>query len=94
VSRNQRNGSFEEESVWVEETPLIIAERREVREIMSACVEMLKAEYREVLYLREYEQHSYEEIAVITGDSVSSVKSRLFKARKALAQKLKPFFKE
>ena len=94
LSRNQRNGSFEEESVWVEETPLIIAERREVREIMSACVEMLKAEYREVLYLREYEQHSYEEIAVITGDSVSSVKSRLFKARKALAQKLKPFFKE
>ena len=94
LSRNQRNGSFEEESVWVEETPLIIAERREVKEIMSACVEMLKAEYREVLYLREYEQHSYEEIAVITGDSVSSVKSRLFKARKALAQKLKPFFKE
>ena len=94
LSRNQRNGSLEDESVWIEETPLTIAERREVKEIMSACVGMLKAEYKEVLYLREYEQHSYEEIAVITGDSISSVKSRLFKARKALAQKLKPFFKE
>ncbi len=94
LSRNQRNGSLEDESVWIEETPLIIVERREVKEIMSVCVGALKAEYKEVLYLREYEQHSYEEIAVITGDSVSSVKSRLFKARKALAQKLKPFFKE
>jgi RNA polymerase sigma-70 factor (ECF subfamily) len=94
LSRNQRNGSLEDESVWIEETPLNIAERQDVREIMSACVETLKAEYREVLYLREYERHSYEEIAVITGDSVSSVKSRLFKARRALAQKLKPLFKE
>jgi RNA polymerase sigma-70 factor (ECF subfamily) len=44
--------------------------------------------------LREYEQHSYDEIALITGNSESSVKSRLFKARKALAEKLKPYFKE
>jgi RNA polymerase sigma-70 factor (ECF subfamily) len=94
LSRNQRNGSLEEASVWIEETPLLIAEQSEVKQIMSACVETLKTEYREVLYLREYEQHSYEEIAVITGDSVGSVKSRLFKARKALAQKLKSFFKE
>lgn len=94
LHRNQRNGSLEEESVWTEETPLFLVERREIKDIMNTCIDALKAEYKEVLYLREYEQHSYEEIAVITGDSVSSVKSRLFKARKALADKLKPFFKE
>ncbi|HCA81601.1 MAG TPA: hypothetical protein DEP53_17875 [Bacteroidetes bacterium] len=94
LQRNQRNGSLDEESVWTEETPLMLAERREIKDIMTTCLDALKAEYKEVLFLREYEQHSYEEIAVITGDSVSSVKSRLFKARKALAEKLKPFFKE
>ena len=94
LRKNQRNGSLEEASVWIEETPLMIAERRDIKEIMTACIEALKTEYKEVLFLREFEQRSYEEIAVVTGDSVSSVKSRLFKARRALAQKLKPFFKE
>jgi RNA polymerase sigma-70 factor (ECF subfamily) len=54
----------------------------------------LKPEYKEVLMLREFEQHSYDEIAIITGNTESSVKSRLFKARKALAEKLKPYFKD
>lgn len=94
LHKNQRNGSLEEGSVWAEETPLTLAVRGETTDIMTRCIDALKAEYKEVLFLREYEQHSYEEIAVITGDSVSSVKSRLFKARKALAQKLNPFFKE
>jgi RNA polymerase sigma-70 factor (ECF subfamily) len=52
----------------------------------------LKSEYREVLLLREYEQLSYAEIAAITGDSESSVKSRLCKARKALTKRLKEYY--
>jgi RNA polymerase sigma-70 factor (ECF subfamily) len=48
----------------------------------------LKLEYREVILLREFEGLSYGEIACVTGDSASSVKSRLFKARRALAEKL------
>jgi RNA polymerase sigma-70 factor (ECF subfamily) len=52
----------------------------------------LKVEYREVVILRHYDKLSYAEIAAITGDTVSSVESRLFKARKALAKKLKPYF--
>ena len=54
----------------------------------------LKVEYREVLILRQYDKLSYAEIAAITGDSVSSVESRLFKARKALAKKFAPYFEE
>jgi RNA polymerase sigma-70 factor (ECF subfamily) len=53
----------------------------------------LKPEYREILTLREFEQLTYAEIANITGDSESSVKSRLFKARRALADKLEPYFR-
>jgi len=43
---------------------------------------------REVLMLREYEQLSYEEIASVTGVPTGTVRSRLFRARLALREKL------
>ena len=90
----RRNGSYDDENVWTDETPLSIAEHQNASAIVSACIALLKPEYREVLFLREYEQHTYVEIALITGNTEDSVKSRLFKARKALAEKLKPYFKD
>jgi RNA polymerase sigma-70 factor, ECF subfamily len=94
LHRQQRNGSLDEESAWTDETPFTFSERNDTSEIIALCLDALKPEYKEVLLLREYEQRSYDEIAMITGNTESSVKSRLFKARKALAEKLKPFFKE
>ena len=66
----------------------------ELTEVVETYLWELKVEYREVLVLRQYDKLSYAEIAAITGDTVSSVESRLFKARKALAKKLAPYFKE
>lgn len=43
---------------------------------------------REVLMLREYEQLSYEEIAAVSGVALGTVRSRLFRARLALKDKL------
>jgi len=43
---------------------------------------------REVLMLREYEQLSYDEIAGVLGVPVGTVRSRLFRARMALREKL------
>ncbi len=94
LHRQQRNGSFDEESVWSDETPLTLTESNDSAAIIALCIDALKPEYKEVLLLREYDQRSYDEIAMITGNTESSVKSRLFRARKALAEKLKPYFKE
>lgn len=94
LRKHQRNGTLNSETVWTDETPLTSAENSETETIIARCIDALKPEYKEVLLLREYEQRSYEEIAEITGNSESSVKSRLFKARKALAEKLKPLFRE
>jgi RNA polymerase sigma-70 factor (ECF subfamily) len=47
-----------------------------------------------VLILREYEHLSYSEIARITGATESAVKSVLFKARNAIAKKLKLMMNE
>jgi RNA polymerase sigma-70 factor (ECF subfamily) len=43
---------------------------------------------REVLMLREYEQLSYDEIAGVIGVPTGTVRSRLFRARLALREKL------
>jgi len=92
LRKHHRNGTVDAESVWTDDTPLTFAQTNETKTIVTACIDSLKVEYREVLLLREYEQRTYEEIAAITGSTESSVKSRLFKARKALAEKLRPFF--
>jgi RNA polymerase sigma-70 factor (ECF subfamily) len=84
---------FEQEDVWDLESPLEKLVHEETTEMVQRFLGELKVEYREVLVLRQYEQLSYIEIAAITGDTVSSVESRLFKARKALAKKLAPYVK-
>jgi len=101
IARNEVYGHLRKHSnrhhedanaVWIGETPLDTLVALERRELVRNALRSLKDEYREVVVLREYEGFSYSEIAEIMGDTESSVKSRLFKARKALIKKLEPFF--
>jgi RNA polymerase sigma-70 factor, ECF subfamily len=52
------------------------------------ALEQLETTEREILMLREYEQLSYAEIAGILRLPVNTVRSRLFRARVALKEKL------
>jgi RNA polymerase sigma-70 factor (ECF subfamily) len=101
IARNDVYGNFRAarqfdaaEDVWDTDTP----HERAVAGERSALVEQglgrLKPEYREVLVLRHFEKMSYREIATVTGATVSSVESRLFKARKALLKYLEPYVHE
>ncbi|MEK6570606.1 MAG: RNA polymerase sigma factor [Bacteroidota bacterium] len=77
-----------------EEAPDKMVERHETASLLNKFLSELKMEYREVLLLREFQNLSYKEIAEILGDSVSSVKSRIFKARQRLFELLKPILRE
>jgi RNA polymerase sigma-70 factor, ECF subfamily len=92
LRRNKRNGTHNDETVWDESTPHDIVVSTETTELVQKILRNLKSEYREIIILREYEQLSYAQITEITGDSESSVKSRLFKARQALTKKLKTYY--
>jgi RNA polymerase sigma-70 factor (ECF subfamily) len=46
----------------------------------------LQPEYREAVVLRYWQELSYEEIAEMMNSTVSAIKSRLFRARKQLAE--------
>ncbi len=78
--------------VWDEDNPHLQLVARERAETLQLLLGRLKPEFREALVLREYDGLSYEEICCVTGDSLAAIKSRIFKARKALATKLKSYY--
>ena len=80
--------------LWDGNSPVDELLSKERKHVIDVVLQNLHAPFREVILLREYEHLSYEEIASITKTTVSSVRSRLFKARKALIEKLKPYFSE
>ncbi len=65
-------------------TPMHELEKSEKIALVNRFLLELKADYREVIILREYQNMTYEEIAAVTRSTLSAVKSRLFKARKKL----------
>ena len=64
-------------------------EKKEVRARVQKCLNTLDDEYREVLVLRDIQGFSYEEIRDILKIPEGTVKSRLFRARDALKDRLK-----
>ena len=91
-SPNRASSLNESHDPWDPETPLTQTVQSDEVAIIKDQLSRLKPEYREVLILREYEQFSYSEIAALTGDTEGSVRARIFKARKALAKRLKSYF--
>jgi RNA polymerase sigma-70 factor (ECF subfamily) len=61
---------------------------KEGRALLDAALARLPEDYRVVVVLRDVEGLSNDEVAEVLGDSVSSVKSRLHRARVALRENL------
>lgn len=74
--------SLESESSRPEAETLAVEQAEE----MQALVNQLEPEYRTPLVLRYWNDCSYQEIADVMDISVAAVKSRLFRARKKLAE--------
>ena len=60
----------------------------EARAVLARAIDRLPETYRAVLILRDVEELSNEEAARILGESVSTIKSRLHRARMALREQL------
>ncbi len=61
---------------------------QEQREQVRTLLQYLQPQYRLVVMLRYWQDKSYAEIAAITGTTESAVKSRLHRARRAMAELL------
>lgn len=61
-------------------------ERRETQREVQEAISQLPDEHRKIIVMREFSDMSYDDIALSLGISVGTVKSRLSRARKALAK--------
>jgi RNA polymerase sigma-70 factor (ECF subfamily) len=64
-------------------------ENDEMISLMEKAIEGLKNNEREIIILREFEEYSYKEISELLNIPIGSVMSKLFYARKKLAEKLR-----
>lgn len=71
------------------ETPEDLYELAELRQMILNKINSLKDDYRTVIILRDMQGFSYEEISIILGCSLGTIKSRINRARKALKDKLR-----
>lgn len=88
---NRHEGLGEEESLPSVDVVANQMERNEAVRLVNRVLAHLKPDYREVVVLREYQNLNYEEIAAVTRTTVSAVKSKLFKARRKMAELVETF---
>lgn len=72
------------------ETPDAILASKEIATAVNAAIESLSEDLRQAITLREIEGLSYEEIADLMSCPIGTVRSRIFRAREAIALRLKP----
>ena len=71
-------------------TPESVLASKEIAATVQKAMEDLPADLRTAIELREIEGLSYEEIANIMNCPIGTVRSRIFRAREAIAAKLRP----
>lgn len=72
------------------ETPEAVLGGREIARTVNAAMDALPEDLRTAIALREIEGMSYEDIAQVMRCPVGTVRSRIFRAREAIAKQLRP----
>lgn len=88
---NEEAESFDEgELLRDQNTPERILMSKEIGETVNAAIEALPEDLRNAIVLREIDGLSYDEIAMVMECPIGTVRSRIFRAREAIAEKLRP----
>ena len=72
------------------ETPEAILASKQVAAAVNSAIDALSEDLRQAITLREIEGLSYEEIATLMECPIGTVRSRIFRAREAIAARLRP----
>jgi RNA polymerase sigma-70 factor, ECF subfamily len=97
VTEGQRAGTDEndetsriENELSHDETPEALMASKEIAAAVNSSIEALSEDLRQAITLREIEGLSYEEIAEVMNCPIGTVRSRIFRAREAIAARLRP----
>ena len=84
------NGSRVENELTDGETPDAVLASKQIAAAVNFAIEALSDDLRQAITLREIEGLSYEEIAEMMNCPIGTVRSRIFRAREAIALRLRP----
>ncbi len=73
-----------------DETPESVLAAKEIGAVVNAAMEALPEDLRQAVTLREIEGLTYEEISVVMGCPIGTVRSRIFRAREAISARIRP----
>jgi RNA polymerase sigma-70 factor (ECF subfamily) len=90
VEAEEAEGLEEGEQLRDINTPESVVLSQEIAATVNAAIEQLPEELRTAIQLREIEGMSYEDIARVMECPIGTVRSRIFRAREAIAERLKP----
>lgn len=91
LSEDEDGESFGREDVVTDNhTPDAELLSRQIAETVNRAIEALPQDLRTAVTLREIEGLSYEEIAEAMNCPIGTVRSRIFRAREAIAEQLRP----
>ena len=72
------------------ETPDALLATKEIANAVNFAIDALSGDLRQAITLREIDGLSYEEIADVMNCPIGTVRSRIFRAREAIAERLRP----
>ena len=75
--------------LWESASPEALAMGEELAEVVESALNELPDELKAALMLREFDGLSYDDIADVLGCPVGTVRSRIFRAREAIDQRVK-----
>ena len=90
VEAEEAEGFEEGEQLRDINTPESVLLSKEIAATVNATIEQLPEELRTAIQLREIEGMSYEDIAQVMNCPIGTVRSRIFRAREAIAEQLRP----
>jgi RNA polymerase sigma-70 factor (ECF subfamily) len=90
VEAEQAEGYEEAEQLRDINTPESVLLSNEIAATVNTTIAELPEELRTAIQLREIEGMSYEDIARIMDCPIGTVRSRIFRAREAIAERLRP----
>jgi RNA polymerase sigma-70 factor (ECF subfamily) len=90
VEAEEAEGFEEGEQLRDINTPESALLTNEIAQTVNATIEQLPEELRTAIQLRELEGMSYEDIARVMDCPIGTVRSRIFRAREAIAEQLRP----
>ena len=90
VEAEEAEGFEEGEQLRDINTPESMLLSNEIAKTVNATIEQLPEELRTAIQMREIEGMSYEDIAKAMDCPIGTVRSRIFRAREAIAEQLRP----